>query len=255
MTEYNGERLAIESADALWTALQNLNLTTLDASYRPSVSLAHQSTGTPYTAVLDALRAVLTVIVSVDPWVTHVTSHAQVAQSIIDALCESGETVAYHVARLRRECLSGPALAMRVVADEGTGAFAYAQVLLGGTLGDDGACRVSVDCERVTGAYEGEFSAYVGDAYTPARVGADSWVNLAHAIARHYRLSGTVELSTQGDVRETTFSVAYGDARPVNAPVASEGYALCGGMASHRRDCPDFVACVDATLERGAPRA
>src|ERR1044072_5771199 len=75
MGDYNGDALAIEAADALWTALQNMNLTSLDESYRPTVGLAWQATGTPYTAVLDALRAVLTVIVSVDPWATHATTH------------------------------------------------------------------------------------------------------------------------------------------------------------------------------------
>ncbi len=218
MSEYNGEQLAIESADALWTALQRMNLTTLDPSYRPSVSLAHQSAGTPYTAVLDALRAVLTVIVSVDPWLTHVTSHAQVADSIIDALCESGETVAYHLRWMRRECIDVPAVTLTV--DRLHPDFATATVR--GVLDAGGTGAEQLECEYVAGGYPGTHVVYGdGNVRMPngrERLFAGSWIALADAIARHYRVTGEVKVCTQGDPRETLFSVAYGDAEAANAP-------------------------------------
>lgn len=225
-TEYNGEQSAVSAAEHLWRALLDLNATDLDPDYRRTVSasLSVERAGSPFMAVRDALLSVLTVIVSADAWLTHVTSHRQVAESIYEALCESGETVAYHIERLRYRCLTGPVLSMEVSPD-GDG---YAYVTLRGTLNDAGDGMISVDCERVSrtpgeshvaavdALADGEFSAYVRDRYERLRAG--SWVDLAHAIARHYRLSGTVRLSTQGYSRVDGIPVAYGDPRAASAP-------------------------------------
>lgn len=209
MGDYNGEQLAIESAEALWTALQKMNLTTLDPSYRPSVNLAWQSTGTPYTAVLDALRAVLTVIVSVDPWLTHVTSHAQVADSIIDALCDSGESVAYHIRRLRRVCLDAPAVDLISASEPSDDYAGSAFVAIGRTLERQGTGPITVWAESVIRDGVRVYRAFPDPLPTDAdcvTVQADSWLNLAVAIARHYNVTGEITLTRKGETTPRTFS-------------------------------------------------
>lgn len=201
MTEYNGEALALSAADNLWAALQALNLTDLDTSYRPSERLSVDSAGTAYRATKEALQRLLLVIVSVDPWIT---PHADVAESVLDALYDSGETPSYHLNRLRRDVLNTASAVEIDIVEDGKDLDGYAHVYIKGTLGSDGASKMLISATR-----KGRLFSTAGEDGIPV-FAAGSWRALAIRIARGYRLSGEVKIDDEtGGGKGARFTVDY----------------------------------------------
>ncbi len=198
MSDYNGEQLAIEAADHLWEALCQMNLTDLDVTYRPGGQLASDRPGTPYAKTREALASLLTVIVSVDPWITPASD---VAASIIEALAESGETPSYHIARLRRDVLgSDMTIEIDILGET------HGHVYVRGILSPDGCSRMLINASWA----DGVLSTF-GEDGVP-EISGRSWLGLAKAIARHYRLSGTVRIEDEsGSGGTTLYTVSYGD--------------------------------------------